>query len=119
MFTLFRDETRTQMVPDSRPSDTERTGPERWPESDGGIPSGIDQAALYGVIHAAVKDALLDVIGTLLLVGIAFVLVIAGAQALLSSTSTLGIVVGLGIVVVGLYLAAATLEIIPPIREWG
>jgi hypothetical protein len=87
-------------------------------ESDGGTGPGFDEAALYGVIHAAVKDALLDVIGTLLLVGIAFVLVLVGGQAIVSSGTTTGIVAGIGFVTVGVYLAAASLEIVPPIREW-
>lgn len=106
------------MIAGSRSSETDRSGSESRPEPDGGVSPGFDQAALYGVVHAAVKDALLDVIGTLMLVGIAFVLLAAGAQALLSSTSALGLAVGFGFVVGGLYLAAATLELVPPIREW-
>jgi hypothetical protein len=102
--------TTLDMVPDSqRPQDT-----------DGGEPfdSGFDEAALYTVVRNAVKDALLDVIGTVLLLGIAFVLVIAGIQALFSSISLGTVAVGLGVAAFGVYLAAATLEIIPPIREW-
>ncbi|MFC6865080.1 hypothetical protein ACFQGE_16655 [Halomicroarcula sp. GCM10025817] len=106
------------MVPDSRPPETSSSSSESRPEPDGGTSLGFDQAALYRVIHTAVKDALLDVIGTLLLVGIALVLVLAGAQAVASSTSTLGSVAGFVFVVGGLYLAAATLELIPPVREW-
>lgn len=94
------------------------TGPGQGPAPDGGTSPGFDEAALYTVVHAAVKDALLDVIGTLLLVGIAFVLVVTGARALLSATSTPRLVAGLGFVAVGLYLAAATLELVPPLREW-
>jgi len=98
------------MVPDSN----------RPQETDGGEPfdPGFDEAALYTVVRDAVKDALLDVIGTVLLVGIAFVLVIAGVQAVFSSISLGTAAVGFGVAVVGVYLAAATLEIIPPIREW-
>jgi hypothetical protein len=73
---------------------------------------------LYTVVRDAVKDALLDVIGTVLLVGIAFVLVIAGAQAVVSALSFGTVAVGVGVAAVGVYLAAATLEIIPPIRDW-
>ena len=46
------------MIPDShRPTDT-----------DGGEPptTGFDEAALYTIVRDAVKDALLDVIGTVL-----------------------------------------------------
>jgi hypothetical protein len=53
-----------------------------------------------------------------LLLGIAFVLVIAGVQAVFSSISLGTVAVGIGVAAVGVYLAAATLEIIPPIREW-
>lgn len=98
------------MVPDSqRPKDT-----------NGGEPptTGFDEAALYTVVRDAVKDALLDVIGTLLLLGIAFVLVIVGIQAVFSSISLGTVAVGIGVAAFGVYLAAATLEIIPPIREW-
>lgn len=98
------------MVPNSqRPTDT-----------DGGesFAPGFDEATLYRVVRDAVKDALLDVIGTVLLLGIAFVLVIAGIQAVFSSISLGAVAIGIGVVAAGVYLAAATLEIIPPIREW-
>jgi hypothetical protein len=87
-------------------------------ESDGGVAPGVDDAALFRLVRDAVKDALLDVIGTLLLLGVAGILVVAGGQLFLSSVSQLGAVVGGVLVVVGLYLAAATLEIIPPVRDW-
>ena len=57
-------------------------------------------------------------IGTVLLVGIAFILVVAGGQALISSTSPLGAAIGGLLVLVGVYLATATLELIPPLRAW-
>jgi hypothetical protein len=107
------------MVPD--PNRTEAGDPEGSPltrKTDGGSSTGFDEAALYAVIRAAVKDALLDVLGTVLLVGVAFVLVVGGAQALVGSASTTGMVLGAVAVAVGLYLAAATLEVIPPIRDW-
>jgi len=98
------------MVPDSQ----------RPTETDGGdsFDPGFDETALYTVVRDAVKDALLDVIGTVLLLGIAFVLVIAGIQAVFSSISLATVAIGIGVLAVGVYLAAATLEIIPPIREW-
>ncbi|MFC7029138.1 hypothetical protein ACFQH8_20220 [Halomicroarcula sp. GCM10025710] len=72
----------------------------------------------YRVVRDAVTDALYDVIGTLLLLGIAFVLVVAGIQAVFSSMSLVTVAAGIGVAAVGVYLAAATLEIIPPIRAW-
>lgn len=106
------------MVDDSSPSDSERASAESLPETDGGMANLIDQGELYSIIHAAVKDALLDVIGTLLLVAIAFILVLAGGQVVLSSSTPLAPVIGISMVVIGLYLAGATLEIIPPVRDW-
>lgn len=70
------------------------------------------------MVRDAVKDALLDVMGTILLLGIAFVLVSAGIQAVFSSFSLETVVIGLGVAAAGVYLAAATPEIIPPLREW-
>ena len=97
--------------PDPGGSSTDR-------RADGGASPGFDEAALYRVVRAAVKDALLDVLGTLLLVGVAFVLVLAGGQAVVSSGSSGGALLGLAVAGFGLYLAAATLEVVPPVREW-
>lgn len=106
------------MVPGSEhPSDTDRHD-ERASNGGREPAPGFDEAALFTVVRDAVKDALLDVIGMVLLVGVAFVLVIAGAQAALQSEALTGLVAGIGVTAVGLYLAAATLEIIPPLREW-
>ena len=80
--------------------------------------SDLDQTGLYRIIQAAVKDALLDVIGTVLLVVIAFVLVLTGAQVILSSTVPFASVIGLSLVLIGLYLAGTTLEVIPSARDW-
>jgi hypothetical protein len=107
------------MVPDSDSKRNEDADDHRLtPEADGGVAPGVDEAALFRLVRDAVKDALLDVIGTLLLLGVGGILVVAGGQLFLSSVSQLGAVVGGFLVVVGLYLAAATLEIIPPVRDW-
>mgnify|MGYP000427527662 CR=1 FL=1 len=98
------------------PSETRRTSSELC--SDGGTDPGFDEARLYNVVRAAMKDALLDVIGTLLLVGLSFVLVAMGGQILLQADAVTSGAVGGVLVLVGLYIAAATLELIPPIREW-
>lgn len=106
------------MVPEADTSgENDANGDQHPLEGDGGVAPGVDEAALFKLIRDAVKDALLDVIGTLLLLGIASVLILVGVQ-LVFSLSQLGGVVGGALVAVGLYLAAATLEIIPPIREW-
>lgn len=106
------------MVPDPNDASSDPEGEPAGPGTDGGASPGFDEATLYRVVRAAVKDALLDVLGMLLLVGVAFVLVLAGVQAVLASGSTAGAAVGLAVAGFGLYLAAATLEVIPPVREW-
>ena len=80
----------------------------------------IDEGALYVVVRRAVEDAVLGVVGTLLLVGVALVLVwVGGAMAVnAGGRQPVATVAGLGIALVGLYIAAASLEVIPPIREW-
>ncbi len=105
------------MVP--APNDTS-PDPERRAalEADGGEPVELDEVTLYTVVREAVKDALLDVIGTLLLVGIAFVLVAAGGQAVVSSGSVAETGLGLLVALFGLYLAATSLEVVAPVREW-
>jgi hypothetical protein len=117
------------MVPDSSDdadersaSEPERTHGERPTASDGGTDLGFDPDALYRVVRTAVKDALLDVIGTLLLLGVALVLVVAGGQLLVGGMSgaTSGVMVGVGAVVAlfGLSVAATALDLLPPVAEW-
>lgn len=87
-------------------------------ETDGGATPGFDEAALYGVVRKAVEDAILGAIGTLLLVGVSFAIIWVGVTVLLSGQGTLGLAFGAAAFLLGLYLAAATLRIIPPISKW-
>ena len=87
-------------------------------ETDGGSDPGFDEAALYVVVREAVEDAILGVIGTLVLVGIGFVMVWAGIVGATSTGTLVGGVVGGVVAVVGVYVAASTLEVVPPVREW-
>lgn len=106
------------MVPDSQPgADARSTGRDGPELPDGGTDVGFDEVALYTVVRKAVEDAILDVIGTLLLVGVALVVVWIGAAAIVSGT-TPGLLGGTAAILFGVYLAAATLEVIPPAREW-
>lgn len=84
------------------------------------IEVSIDEGALYVVVRKAVEDAVFGVIGTLLLVGLGFVLVwIGGAMAFgARGGGPVPIVAGVAIALVGLYVAAASLEVVPPVREW-
>lgn len=86
--------------------------------TDDGASPGFDEAALYGVVRSAVEDAILGVIGTLLLTGVAFVLVGFGISLVAGASEMAGVTFGGVAIVVGLYVAAATLRVIPPIREW-
>jgi len=104
--------------------------PGEWPPrsessaTDGGEELGVDPDlgfdpdALYRVVRAAMKDAILDTIGTLLLTGIAFVFVVIGGQLLFFWQSIQTAAVGAVLLLLGLYLGAATLGLIPPVREW-
>jgi hypothetical protein len=51
------------------------------------------------------------------MIGFAFYLVIAGSHDPLQSSSLTGPVAGIGVMAVWLYLAAATPETIPPLRD--
>ena len=111
------DDARHSLSPDGgKPSAMRRDSSELC--SDGGTDPGFDEARLYNVVRAAMKDAMLDVIGTLLLVGLSFALVAMGGQVLLQADAVTSGAVGGVLVLVGLYIAAATLELIPPVREW-
>ncbi len=87
-------------------------------ETDGGAEIGFDEAALYGVVRKAVEDAILSAIGTLLLVGVSSVIVWVGVTVLLEADALFGTAFGAAALLLGLYLAAATLKIIPPVRKW-
>ncbi|WP_231189190.1 hypothetical protein [Haladaptatus sp. DYF46] len=80
--------------------------------------NGLEERELYELVHRAVEDAILGMVGTLLLVGVAVVLVWTGVTIALYGTSIVGLVAGIAAIVFGLYLGLATLEIIPSVREW-
>jgi hypothetical protein len=87
-------------------------------KTDGGVAPGFDEATLHFVVRSAVEDALLSVIGTLLLVGVACVIIMTGASIFLAPISPLGKIIGAILVVVGFYIAGVTLEIIPSVSDW-
>lgn len=97
----------TDASDDAASSSSERAGSE-----------GVDEVVLYGVVRKAVEDAILSVIGTLLLLGVAFVLVLVGFSTAARLETAMGVGLGAVAVLLGAYLAASTLELIPPIREW-
>ncbi|GAA0242424.1 hypothetical protein ACFFQF_19910 [Haladaptatus pallidirubidus] len=78
---------------------------------------GLNGQELYVVIRKAVEDAILEIIGTLLLLGVALALVWAGIAIAFSGT-TFGLVAGIVAIGCGVYFGAATLRIILPIQKW-
>lgn len=83
--------------------------------------TGFDEQALYRVVRSAVEDAILGVLGTLLLLAIAAFFVWFGGGMLLSAASTgVGANLGFGIVFLafGLYLGTRTLNLVPPLGQW-
>lgn len=106
------------MVPDTGDEADGPAGASRGRAGDDHRDPGFDEVVLYGVIRKAVEDAVLGVIGTLLLVGVAFVLVAIGVSAAVQTGRPLGLAFGVVAVLFGGYLAASTLELVPPAREW-
>ena len=86
-------------------------------KTDGGHDLVLEEE-LYLVVRRAVTDALLDVIGTLVLLGFALGLVWVGGRLALEGGSTGFVAAGGAAIVVGTLLAALTLELIPPVRHW-
>jgi hypothetical protein len=86
-------------------------------ETDGGTLDEVEREELYAVVRAAVKDALLDVAGTVALLGLALLFVATGARGLLEAAGTTGAVVSLALVGLGFASAAVALDLVPSIRE--
>lgn len=80
---------------------------------------GFDEDAVYAVVRAAMKDAMLDVIGTVLLVGVALVVFWAGLMLVVSGGgSPGGVAVGVAAVVFSVYLAGSAVDLVPSVWEW-
>ena len=92
------------------------TGDETEAKFDGGTVDGLEQAELYTVVRSAVRDALMDILGTVALLGFALLFVAVGGQAAISGSTTTTIALGAGAVVVGFAIAAAALDLVPPFR---
>lgn len=103
------------------PGDEDRSPPSRGSSADGPPhhpDPGFDEDRLYAVVHRAVEDAVLGAIGTVIFVLIAVGLVWVGIAVVAANPTPLGIVFGGVAIVAGFYLAASSLEVIPPIRAW-
>ncbi|NUC74371.1 hypothetical protein HTZ84_19080 [Haloterrigena sp. SYSU A558-1] len=84
--------------------------------SDDDVGVALERDELYTVIRTAVRDALLDVLGTVLLLGLALLFVATGARALADPSSG-GTALGVGGILVGFGIAASALGLGPSIRE--
>lgn len=82
--------------------------------------TGIDRGELYVIIRQAVRDALLGVIGTLLLVGLGLVLLWFGIMLAVSAvnSSLIGALGGVVVALIGFYIAASELDVIPSIGDY-
>jgi hypothetical protein len=78
----------------------------------------LSEEELYAIVRVATEDAVLGALGTLMLVGIGIVLIATGASALLTSVTPTSVLVSVVFIGFGGYLAASSLRIIPPAREW-
>lgn len=96
------------------PNDDPWSGDSR--ETPPGPTRDLDEAAVYRAVRRGVEDALLDVVGTLLLVGLALVAVHLGATVAFGANTTVGRVVGIGFVGGGVVLAAWALDVLPAER---
>lgn len=86
-------------------------------ETDGGTLDEVEREELYAVVRAAVKDAMLDVVGTVALLGFALLFVATGVRGLLEAAGTTGAVVSLALVALGFVIAAVALDLAPSIRD--
>lgn len=90
--------------------------------SDGGdVPVGdLTSEEFYRVVRSAVEDAFLGVIGTVLLVGIGFFLFVTGVTATVrvgSAEAPVVAVLGVGLALLGVYVAAAALDYAPSVED--
>jgi hypothetical protein len=101
--------------PDGAPEDSY---PEDGPRERGENQfAGFDEGAMYVVVRGAVKDALLDVLKTVVLVWVGIVVALAGVDIV--GQASLGTVVfGALVTGVGIYLVAAPRGFVPPVQEW-
>lgn len=93
------------------------TDPEPEPKTDGGSSVETDQADLYTTIRTAVTDALLDVLGTVLLLALAVLFVGVGVQAIVETPSSVNVAFGGVAICLGLAIAAAAFDLLPPFRN--
>lgn len=85
-------------------------------QSDGGTPIDRGEMEIYAAVRGAVKDALLEVTGLLLQLGVGLALVFLGVQTLLWSMSLLDAAFGVVLLITGIFVAAPVLKLVQPLR---
>lgn len=93
------------------------TDPGRNTDADGAAVGDLEAEELYAVVRTAVRDALLDVLGTVALLAFALLFVYAGARLLVAAPAAGGLAVGIGCIVVGVGIAASALGLGPSVRD--
>ena len=79
------------------------------PDTDTG-PSGETE---YTVARSAIRDAIFDAVGTVLLLGFSLVFLFIGVRGLVSGSS---LPLSAGFVAASLFVAGAALDLVPPFR---
>ena len=87
---------------------------------DSAVQNELSGEEMYVVVRKAVEDAILSILGKLVLAVMAFILVWFGMFVAVASygSNPLQAVAGVFVVLVGLYFAATALDVIPPLNRW-
>jgi hypothetical protein len=113
------DPDRSRSPPDGARSDdataTDGSGPgaAAGAGTDGGRPVEFTEAELSAIVRDAVVDGVLYPVGTILLVILGIGLAGTGVLLAVYSLNTVGLIVGVGFVAVGLYVAGTALGYLP------
>lgn len=94
--------------------------PEERPDGGDVRVGDLTSEEFYELVHAAVTDALLGAVGTMLLVGLGFLLFWIGVAATVRTAGGEAqpfALVGVAIALFGVYVAAAALDYAPSIEE--
>ncbi|ARS89822.1 hypothetical protein [Natrarchaeobaculum aegyptiacum] len=86
-------------------------------ETDGGEPTEMSPEELYTVVNAAVTDALLDVLATVVLLGLGLLFVAGGLQGIFESSDAISYVASGALLGFGLVLIAVALDLVPSFHE--
>ena len=82
------------------------------------LPTALEGQELYTILRAAIEDAMMNVLGSLVLVVVGFLFAIAGAFLFITGLDPVGMYVGMVIILIGFYIVAVSLGAIRPVRQW-